>query len=123
MGRFFAAVNVDGGGLNAPGVSLPGMPPDPDGSPYPYLTTPPADVSGKTLCLNARTVRGGSMWVELLDEALKPVPGYTREDCTPFQGDETCTPVSWKTGSVPTNKAVHTRVYLTTGMLYGLEWR
>ncbi len=27
MGRFFAAVNADGEGLNAPGVSLPGMPP------------------------------------------------------------------------------------------------
>ena len=122
MGRFFAAVNADGEGLNAPGVSLPGMPPDPEGIPYSYLTTAPTDTSGKTLYLNARTVRGGEIFAELLDDQLRPIPGYTREECPPFRGDETRAPITWQGGATPNRNGVHTRIYITTGMLYGLEW-
>ena len=123
MGRFFAAVNVDGEGLNAPGVSLPGMTPNPDGIAYPYLTSVAEEVDGKTLYLNAATMRGGEIYVELLNDKLQPIPGFSKDDFSPYQGDDSCLAVSWKGGSCPESGNVHTRVYMTTAKLYGFAWR
>ena len=123
MGRFFAAVNVDGEGSNAPGVSLPGMTPNPDGIAYPYLTSVAEEVDGKTLYLNAATMRGGEIYIELLNDKLQPIPGFSKDDFSPYQGDDSCLAVSWKGGSCPESGNVHTRVYMTTAKLYGFAWR
>ena len=123
MGRFVAAVNADGGGLNAPGVRIPGMTPDPDGIPYSYLTTAPMPVAGSNLYLNAATMRGGEVFVELLDDQGRPIAGFTKDDCTPFRGDEKMAAVSWKGGGAPARDVVNIRLYLTTAKLYGFAWQ
>ncbi len=38
----------------------------------------------------------GRLWVELLDRAGKPVPGFTRADCQPMQADRVDQPIVWK---------------------------
>jgi hypothetical protein len=38
--------------------------------------------------------------VELLDELLRPIPGYSGEDCIPVVKSGFRTPVAWKGGEV-----------------------
>lgn len=106
MGRFYGAVNVDGGEL-----------------PYAYLTTKPLEVTGEALYLNARTMRKGEILVELLDAAYQPILGFTKDDCQPFQGDEKFVLVSWRGGSKPPATTARIRFYLTTGIVYGFTWQ
>jgi hypothetical protein len=106
-GRFFAAVTSRGGKSTG------------------ELLTPLQDnLKGKTLIINALTLPGGKIEVELTDQNGKPIPGYTRADCLPLQGDHTNVTFRWKTNktSPPINKA-STRVYFTKARLYGFEWR
>jgi hypothetical protein len=104
LGRFFGAVNSDGGGSA-------------------YLTTKMLPVKGKTLHLNAVTQHNGQIQVELLDAEYKPISGYTREDCDGFRGDQKQAPFRWKGGASPPRDALRIRFYITDGVLYGYEWR
>jgi len=106
MGRFIAAINADGGG-----------------APPAYLTTHPIGVTGKALYLNAVTRRQGEIRVELLDGDFQPIPGFSKDDNTPFRGDEKLAPVTWQGGITPPCDAARVRFYLTTAMLYGYAWR
>lgn len=104
VGRLWAACSADGGLCSG------------------YLTARPADVKGKALSLNAKTLPRGKIEVALLDENLKPLPGFTREECRPFEGDDKHAALTWeKHGTVPRD-GVHVRFHLTRGFLYGYEW-
>ena len=104
IGRLWAAVSSEGG-------MCPG-----------YLTTHPTDAKGKQLMLNARTRAGGTIEVELLDESRTVIPGFGREDCRGFSGDDKSTKITWKGGDTAPRDAIHARFWITRGFLYGFEW-
>ena len=52
-------------------------------------------VEGKELVVNANAP-GGSLIVEILDEAGKPLSGFVKADCDVFRGDAIRHRVSWK---------------------------
>jgi hypothetical protein len=51
------------------------------------LATQPFKCEGDRLFVNADARQGGSITVEVLDEAGKPVPGYEAAACRPLKGD------------------------------------
>jgi hypothetical protein len=103
IGRFFAVVNADGGGVA-------------------HATTRPLAISGRTLHVNAVTVRGGELRAELLDAENKPIAGFGKDDCTPFRGDEKYAPLTWSGGTAPALDSARIRFYLDNARLYGFEW-
>jgi len=60
------------------------------------LTTRPITFQGDVLQLNADASAGGSIFVEILDENSKPVPGFTRDEAAPVCGNAIRMPVSWR---------------------------
>ncbi len=60
------------------------------------LTTPLLTFNGKRLELNVDTSGGGLVEVELLDQQGHPIPGFTREDVLPVNGNSVRMPVRWK---------------------------
>ena len=58
------------------------------------LTTKPLILSGKELVVNVEAPRG-SVAVEILDESGNPMPGYSKADCSVFQGDAARHTVAW----------------------------
>ncbi len=105
MGRFFGLVNADGDGLT-----------------HAYATTKLMPVSGRNLVVNAATKRGGKIIVELLDENMKPIPGFAKSDCVAFEGDSKPASIRWAGGAVPKVPQARIRVFLSGSCLYGLEW-
>ena len=119
-GRLWAAVTASGGPLE-------GM-----------LGTKPLSVGGKRLRVNAVTVRDGSLQVELLhgksipgregplaedvgaDE--KPIPGFSRADCTTFKGDSESALIRWKGGDRCPVDEIRARFYLNRTRLYSFDW-
>lgn len=104
MGRFFAAVNSDAGGVA-------------------QLTTRPLSVTGRRLQLNAATVRNGSLLVELLDAENQPIGGFGKEDFTAFRGDEKFADCHWRGGDRPEQAQVKLRFDLQDARLYGFSWQ
>jgi hypothetical protein len=120
LGRLWAAVTASGGPLE-------GM-----------LGTKPLSVEGKQLRVNAQTIRAGSLQVELLegkslpgregpiaDDVVvdeKPIPGFSRADCTPFTGDSESSLIKWKGGDRVPAKQVRARFYLSQARLYSFDW-
>jgi len=104
VGRMWAAVSAEGG-------MCPG-----------YLTTPKVDVKGRKLIVNAVTRPGGKIEAELLHDKLKPIPGFSREECRAFQGDEKFATIAWKDGDACPRDGVHLRLWITRAFLYGFEW-
>ena len=88
-----------------------------------WLTTPQQDCYGKRLMVNAVTLNGGKVGAELLDEELKPIEGYRREECRAFSGDEKCVPLVWRNHETINVKRAHLRIILTDARLYGFDWR
>ncbi len=52
--------------------------------------------------INARTGNGGFVVAEILDRQNRVVPGFSREDCTPFTGDSVSAVLKWTTARLPT---------------------
>jgi hypothetical protein len=50
--------------------------------------------------VNCATQEGGSVRVEILDEAGKVLPGYERENCIPLSGDSLRQTVAWQMKAV-----------------------
>ncbi len=59
---------------------------------------------------------------ELLDDERRPIPGFAKADCRPFQGDQKLAPIAWKGANVPTREAVRIRFDISSDMLYGHAW-
>ena len=59
------------------------------------VTTTPLSVDPHALWINADAT-GGSVQVELVDPFDRIIPGFSRDDCIPFSGDETEHRITWK---------------------------
>ncbi|MFO0878170.1 MAG: exo-alpha-sialidase [Gemmataceae bacterium] len=82
--------------------------------------------TGKELVVNYSTSAGGSLRVEVQNEAGKPVPGFRLEDCLPLVGDSVGQPVRWKNTpdlSRLAGQPVRLRVVLQDGDLYAIQFR
>jgi hypothetical protein len=60
------------------------------------LTTPPLTFTGHRLRLNVNASALGVLQVELRDAEGQPIPGFTREDCDPVQGNSVSAEVAWR---------------------------
>lgn len=86
------------------------------------LITQPITFTGSKLTLNL--VSGGESRVEVQDDAGKPLPGFTLEDCTVLKGDFIDKAVIWKGGSLDqlTGKPVRLRFELREADLFSLKF-
>ena len=80
---------------------------------------------GKTLILNAATstVAEGELTAELTDEEGKPIPGFTRSDYQPWQGDSKAQPARWRGGNACPRDRAAARFFLRRSRLYGYAWQ
>ena len=84
------------------------------------LTTRPVRFRGRHLFVNL-DAPGGELRAEVLDEAGKAIPPFTRGRCVPVRGDSTCQAVRWKPAAdlgKLAGKAVRLRFHLRKGRLY-----
>ncbi len=82
--------------------------------------------AGHHLVLNYATSAGGSLRVEIQDDAGRAIPGFRLEDCLPLVGDAIQQPVRWKNDpdlSRWAGKMVRLRFVLQDGDLYALQFR
>ncbi len=89
------------------------------------LTTHPLVFQGSRLTINAAANKG-RLTVEVLDEAGRPVPGYSREDFLLKTFDSTQQEVNWKSHenlAALRGKPVRLRFYLQHADLYGFQIR
>lgn len=89
------------------------------------VTTKPLRFSGDKLVLNYWTSAAGSIRVELLDEAGKPLPGYMAGDCPKIIGNEIRRVVSWTgkdTVSDLAGKPVRLRFRIADADLYSMRF-
>ena len=63
------------------------------------MITKPLKFDGKNLVINYSTSATGSVKVEVMDEAGKPISGFTLDECPEIYGDEIKKVVEWKSGS------------------------
>ncbi|WP_395750039.1 hypothetical protein [Prosthecobacter sp.] len=63
------------------------------------MVTKPFTFTGKALHLNLSTGAAGSVAVEILDAAGKPLPGFTLADCQAVSYDSIDRVIAWKAGS------------------------
>lgn len=89
------------------------------------ITTPLIKFSGTRLELNVETSGGGSVLVELLDENDKPIPGFSKTDATPVNGNSVRMPVRWGDGAeVKTlaGKPIKLRFHMRDCKLYAFQF-
>lgn len=89
------------------------------------FTTPPLQLTGRKLVLNYATSAAGSVQVELLDAAGKPIPGFTLADHPALFGDELDGAVRWtKATELPALKdqPVRLRFVLNDADIYALRF-
>jgi len=94
--------------------------------------TNPQQLNGKQLWVNFVTrppkkskklgFDEGYLQVELLNEAGKPLAGFTRDDCSFLKGDHQKLQVKWKGGNTAPENAVKAKFYLKRAFLYGFEF-
>jgi len=90
------------------------------------ITTPLLRFKGRRLELNAETSGGGSVRVELIDEAGRPIAGYSGADALPINGNSVRLPVRWRGGSDVSKLAgspVRLRFHLGDCKLYAFQFR
>jgi HEAT repeat protein len=89
------------------------------------LTTRPLKFQGTRLEVNANTT-GGSLRVELLDAAGKPIKGFTQADCIPISNDNIRHKVQWR-GSPDLSRlqgqTVRLKFSLEQGDLFAFQFR
>lgn len=84
------------------------------------LTTRNVSFNGEYLFVNVDCEKG-ELKVEVLDEANKVIPGFSKNDCPSVKTNKTLHKITWKNGDKLTalkNKQVKFRFYLTNGKLY-----
>ncbi len=80
---------------------------------------------GRTLRINALTLRGGSIKVELTDLNGQVVAGRSFDDCDPIIGDQYRTVVTWKNTDdigVPDGDAICLRFKLDQAQLFFVDF-
>jgi hypothetical protein len=90
------------------------------------LVTKPVRFIGRQLRLNFSTSAAGSVRVELQDEAGRPLPGFSLEDCPPLFGDSVERPVSWRSGTdvgALAGQAVRLRIVLQDADVYAYQFK
>ncbi|MDW8310362.1 MAG: hypothetical protein RMK20_13390, partial [Verrucomicrobiales bacterium] len=55
--------------------------------------------------INARTERDGYVVAELLDRKNRVLPGFSRNECVPFNGDAVRHELRWKNAQFPDGRA------------------
>jgi hypothetical protein len=81
--------------------------------------------SGKELSLNFSTSAAGGLKIGLEDEAGKPFPGFSIEDCVMQIGNEIDRRVSWKSGadvSSLAGKSVRLRISMKDADLFSFQF-
>lgn len=89
------------------------------------LTTPPVVFSGDRLVLNAACHGLGEIWVEVLDDAGRPIPGFTRADAISIDRNGTAQEVWWKQGpdvSALAGRPVRLRFDMRSAKLYAFQF-
>jgi len=84
------------------------------------LVTKPFSFSGDKLWLNLNTAQG-SILTEVLDEHLRPVPEFTKEDAVPVRADSLQQRVAWKSGNSLkslSGRPMRLKFYLRNAALY-----
>ena len=90
------------------------------------LVTKPIVFDGKQLELNVSVAAGGSIRVELQDQAGNPLPGYALADGKELTGDEIDAVYSWESGpdvSSLAGKPIRLRLVLKHADLYALRFK
>jgi hypothetical protein len=91
-----------------------------------HFTTPPLQFEGNRLELNVDAAGGGSVRVELLDEAGQPLEGFSRDAALPIARNSVRMPVAWKgdgdLGALA-GKPVRIRFHLTNASLYAFQFK
>ena len=90
------------------------------------LVTKPVRFTGRQLRLNFSTSAAGSVRVELQDEAGRPLPGFSLEDCPPLFGDSVERPVSWRSGTdvgALAGQAIRLRIVLQDADVYAYQFK
>jgi hypothetical protein len=92
------------------------------GGPYEGTATTRSQLlEGKKLLVNVVTRPSGALRVELLDKRGNVIPGFSRNDCRPIQGDHHGTHVSWSGGTEAPKSATNVRFVLKRAFLYGFD--
>lgn len=90
------------------------------------FTTPPIRFSGSRLELNLDTGGGGQAQVEILDESGQPIPGFSRDEALPLNGNSVRLPARWK-GDPDLKKLagepVRLRFHLQDCKLYAFQFK
>ena len=87
------------------------------------MTTRLIQFEGEKLIINA-DAENGYILVELTDEEGKAIPGYTKEECVPFNKDEIHGQVQWKSNknlATVREKAVHIKFHMQSARLFSFR--
>ena len=89
------------------------------------FTSRPLTFNGDRLQINGRCSPSGSVRVELLDAAGKPLPGFSLSDCEPFQSDSIRHTVKWNAGAtIPASipRTIRLRFEQTSADLFAFQF-
>jgi hypothetical protein len=81
-------------------------------------------IAGQAIFINARTKKGGSIVVSLLDTAGKAIPGYTAKDAIAFSNNQIAAEIKWRDGrslEALVGKAVKLQISMTGAELFSLQ--
>jgi HEAT repeat protein len=89
------------------------------------MVTRPLRFIGNELVLNFATSAAGSVLVEVQDEAGRPVPGFTLQDCRELIGNDIERPVTWANVKLAdlAGKPIRLRFSLKDADLYAMQFR
>ena len=88
------------------------------------IVTYPVVIGGQAIFINARTKKGGSIVVSLLDTAGKAIPGYTAKDAIAFSNNQIAAEIKWRDGrslEALVGKAVKLQISMTGAELFSLQ--
>lgn len=93
------------------------------GNPPGTLTTRPLLLPGSRLTLNIDTSGTGSATVAILDDAAKPLPGYSHENCEVIHTDDTHFEVKWNpppSRPIPQKQPVRIQIQMRNTKLWAI---
>ncbi|WP_114749840.1 hypothetical protein [Pleomorphovibrio marinus] len=86
-------------------------------------TTKTLQVAGDQLRLNYIAKKGGSVFVEVLEESGSVVPGFSKGECAPLTGDEISARVKWQDADFNqlSGRTIRLKFYLQNAEVYSIE--